>query len=1693
MVAGSPQHSPHPVDLTLSTMADSDFVGELSPSVAERTVDESYEYDVPVGLDGSVEVDLEEIDRLIAEVHGHTDLQHSSHSFHGDATGVTATGSTAGMDPSGVISGFRYKRDRDIHGWVHARHKQAKDCEIALERQRHVVDQCREKLEKAEFSLRNMLTEKHSLMREVRRLESDSMSSVRAIDKQQLAKVQRRLQNLDSQIANQEDIVLRSKHELLSAQKEKDVIELKVINNAEEEKAISDYMNQHRHLRQEISNNRAANEAKAAEAIVRRRHKQIKAIEEHKAAYEKWLETGVEAAQKGHASIMERRKIQREVTRAEERRLLEKKAETHEKKVDALLSLKHNTEEAMSKLRAANQILASKRAAEKEKEDSEFDQILAEGGNPYEVFKRRKETERAAKEKARLKTNIAAARRELAKKILKEEEEYRAKQAAEKTKADHVKRFQKEVGRAAKEERLIRFMKEKTLGAREIMDPTNHKTLYPSKETVIKDWGFGLGNASPEVVEKFRQKYPHVTYDKFLVPDRKKGNQSTSLNDPAVDGLTATVDNDNSDEDFTEDFAVPEFKGLWTQLSSPAGQTGPNGLASQGAVAASTRNKTQGAQASVGLSSTGAAGLLGEGDLDGGKPSLVAGYEPKLSEYEKEMMRKALIKQKENIVQKQVVWGKEFKGCPFLTKPAEIEFKDFEVGRKYKKKIIFTNVSYSFNTFKILEFPDEYKDYFELDYTLPGRLSAGMTCEVTVIFEALRNEDIVTVLPCLAQTGPFSVPLRCLTKKTQISIDPEVVDAGVVTLGESRSKHITIRNDGALPTDFRLVLIDESDESKSVFEFEAEGRVEGYSSTHVHVKFSPYNAVLYELPLMIDFSRDGVPESFLLFKGTGEDVPIYVDRLVVDFKCCLLNQLYRDTLVVRNRGKTALKTLVHPPKALQGCLEFLPPLAYVQGNSHFNFQIKFRPDTSLYEKCKDFLSEGNTRLRVPCCVTVPDQVLPVEFEFTCRFSSSDIVFDPPTLDFGDVPVREGVELPLVVTNMALLPQKFGFVQVPKGIRIEPNFGFGVLLPQETVTLTVTYTPKAAVDETFKLQCKSELTARTFDIACAARGTTPPMSFDRGVIQMAAIPPGDIARASLILSNNSRGTQSYEIATPPNSSLKVSPVVGTVEHGRSTRIEVEFRPPAPIVEIPESPSQSDVSDDEDGDGLSDPGDRPSTAKSSKAGGATATTGKNTKKSTASSRPSSKQGTREKSKTQASTNATTTASKTETQTPEPEELSQDAMSVPPPAPSQAPVMEEPCRYGKHTIPCFLRGATTLYFEVHTCVVPPVLVDDKTGLVRRRIDFGQVPVGQRVSKVIRLANRSGKYVNMTVDGGLDPIGPFERRNALRPLNPRTSHEYIFSFTPGAEKKYYEVYTMRCLYNAVTLVFSGEGVSPKMRVEPDSRKLDMGDMLVGEKSIQQLELFNTSTFALSFEAKLMNKGHVNLDGRSAFHVTPAMGVLKPGASRVVRVMFAPDNESEHYYADLLIDVPNQREEHLIRVKGRSWRHSMYVLGGDEPPPYCVDHFLLPDDTPARADPDRVPKYVLNFKPKTSGPMRRQLEIGNAALGGEQKGTNGDYVLTLPTNMASLGFSVENPRSTCAAGERKPAIITFNPPRDVQLYPQLQLGLGVWVEAAVDGELKGGTVAHPNNSHKFKVLLRGYIEPRPTTPAVSPSPTLSG
>ena len=297
-----------------------------------------------------------------------------------------------------------------------------------------------------------------------------------------------------------------------------------------------------------------------------------------------------------------------------------------------------------------------------------------------------------------------------------------------------------------------------------------------------------------------------------------------------------------------------------------------------------------------------------------------------LSKLEKQYQAKAKIRQRENIVGKQIVWGKEFKGDAFISKPAKLIFKDFDVGKKMRMRFTLTNVSYTFNHFKLLDLDDEIKDFFEITYEKPGRMSAGTSCSILIEFDPKLNKDIVSTLPVLSHTGPIAIPLECYTKKVVPSLSTALIDMGTVVLGDEIQSTCQFLNDGALPTEYHIEEITALVEFKfdaetnellvepvkdmepkpAMLKYTSDDSMSGYSKTKVPFAFRPRQPGKLHRVLKVTFDGSDV-EVILTITALSLQVPIYVEERLIDMKCCVYDKLYRAPLPVRNRGSVALE------------------------------------------------------------------------------------------------------------------------------------------------------------------------------------------------------------------------------------------------------------------------------------------------------------------------------------------------------------------------------------------------------------------------------------------------------------------------------------------------------------------------------------------------------------------------------------------------------------------------------------------------------------------------------------------------------------------------------------------------------------------------------------------------------------------
>ena len=447
----------------------------------------------------------------------------------------------------------------------------------------------------------------------------------------------------------------------------------------------------------------------------------------------------------------------------------------HLERADAVLALKKSTERAQAEIRGANERRAERRRAIEIARDSEREQILAAGGNPYQVFRAREEKARQKKERKQLDATLATNMSALQARLLKEQAEETRKRAEARRNKAAAEAAAKEITVNGQEKRDDDFMRRVTKTKASLLDPTSKLgTIHPTEHTTIKNWKFGLGlNDDPDILVMMAGKHPDVTAEhERRVADKKA--RAAALADAGVErGEKGTVGVSlaaRASPSVSAMSAVAKATGLGVDVMLRRRRRAPE-----------VRPPAGGAGGGVG-GGAGGVGGFGASALKGAR---------ELSALEKRYMGEARERQRANITVTQVVGGKEWEGAAFIAKPAVLGFTDFVVGETYTLKFTLTNISYSFNSFRPGELPENVRDFFVLTHAPPGRMSAGTSCVLTLTFTPKLNQDIDVTLPFTCATGPMEVPVRCTTKKVVLSLSAPALDFGGVVSGEASSLTLT--------------------------------------------------------------------------------------------------------------------------------------------------------------------------------------------------------------------------------------------------------------------------------------------------------------------------------------------------------------------------------------------------------------------------------------------------------------------------------------------------------------------------------------------------------------------------------------------------------------------------------------------------------------------------------------------------------------------------------------------------------------------------------------------------------------------------------------------------------------------------------------------------------------------------------------
>uniref|UniRef100_A0A674PN85 Calcium channel, voltage-dependent, L type, alpha 1D subunit, b n=1 Tax=Takifugu rubripes TaxID=31033 RepID=A0A674PN85_TAKRU len=848
--------------------------------------------------------------------------------------------------------------------------------------------------------------------------------------------------------------------------------------------------------------------------------------------------------------------------------------------------------------------------------------------------------------------------------------------------------------------------------------------------------------------------------------------------------------------------------------------------------------------------------------------------------------------------------GKEMKGPLFVSKPPMIHFKDFDVGKTYKKKIILTNSSSVTEHCKFLRVSSQLQDFISINFRPPGRLAAGMSCEMQAVFQPTFNKDLEGDVVFSAEAGVFSVPLRCTIKKCDLEVDSQFIDFGTYVVGQTTSRTFTLANKGALAIFFSLdtsaALFGErcraqpaSLRVKMIQLSVRDGELGPFESIKLKVIFTPTIPGEARLKFYIKFSDSTIKPIPIHVTGVAVTIPVWVAKPSVDLRICLFDHLYQDIITVQSRSSTTLKLTFEVCPELRKHMKILPKTGFIQAQSSFNAQLKFLPRSSLSKDAHKYFDADTGVLEVPVVLQI---VKPVQFIVNAIVTTSDLHFDLSEVDFGDCSIYYPVEKSVGLTNLSLLPQEFGFVGVPECIDVQPNDGFGTLLPHETLRFDLIFCPTVDKDYSFQLTCKSEFN-RDFRLSCRGTGVHPPLELSHSLVQFGDTAVGDCSSSVLFLTNHevTKGKVTpvpprlFSFALPGDCEISISPAAGRLQPGEYhlTKGSVlmgsgrgEF-----VHWFNSFPLRSWLYEE---------------------------------------------------------------ARTTLLCHFPQCFNEYIVpcfvsdGIPP-----EEDLQEPPPWSH---------INTLYLKMWCPAVRPPLVVT-SNIPHNIVDFDRVIVGEKVIKRMTIQNICQDSLDLR-SSLLDLNGSFSLLNALRCLKPGQKHTLVLAFRPSQEKKYCERLDVHAHTMTLAVVLQGEGVVPAVTCSHQGGILDFGYVLEKESTSQVLKLQNGSLVTVGFRVQLASlcpslsedeadsvTGTQNYSGMGVFRVTPAEGSISPEQSVDVVISFQPEHPSVNY-------------RDRLSIKGAASSHNMYLYGGD--PLKAPAESLLP---PLISSQFQLTGIVLNCK----------------------------------------------------------------------------------------------------------------------------------
>ncbi|CAJ1007357.1 putative Flagellar-associated PapD-like [Leishmania naiffi] len=496
---------------------------------------------------------------------------------------------------------------------------------------------------------------------------------------------------------------------------------------------------------------------------------------------------------------------------------------------------------------------------------------------------------------------------------------------------------------------------------------------------------------------------------------------------------------------------------------------------------------------------------------------------------------------------------------PFQFSPETVCFADYDVGKEHKMLVTFTNTATVPKTFRVMPIPSRYANMVSIEYTVPPKISPGLSWNIIVKYRPGDLSDISTAIYVKTDEGYFAVPLTSSKKAFVFSVEPKGVNFGTVIVGEKRAKTIRLHNSGAMPGtvilggDFKSLLEQRSEHpidgrKMSLFRISPQQyRIEipPFSVSQIVISFAP----LYPMQISSEITFTEKDNSQLAhttsITGSSTDLPVFLTTGKLEFGACFYGERYWDEVSIVNKSKIAAVADFQVPVPLLGALAVFPSRVCVQSGEEYSVRVVFTPSKDLP---KDFFS------MIKCIVQ--DQTLPLILNIDGVLSHRAPRLPLTAFDIGTIPLQTMQSVQVPVTNESSVKQLVGFENLPHWVAATPDVL--ELVPFETASFTL----KMEAPQEGRFSQTVKLTNEFGDTQCIAlsgQGTRPAAALSARTLLFPPCNIGHSVSATTVLSNTNGKLIQFSFLVPC-SFFKVSPNAGILQPGESVVVAIFFHAP-----------------------------------------------------------------------------------------------------------------------------------------------------------------------------------------------------------------------------------------------------------------------------------------------------------------------------------------------------------------------------------------------------------------------------------------------------------------------------------------------------------------------------------------------------